>query len=164
MHLFHIFSASGNHYSTWLYNCYKHDSSWRILFVRKNKKSDKKSTDTWKSPCFHTVYLLLSPQALGDTFFNAVIQKSCYHTSGNEIQWVQLQSYFPEWSQYTLFLFIFSFKICLNTVDYHCPLKKPAHHKSIGLTYPQIRFCNNPLAPSSRHTRTGRKTHAHACM
>lgn len=56
------------------------------IFVRKDKRSDKKSTDTWNSPCLHTVYLLLFPQALCDTFYNAVIQKSCYHALGNEIQ------------------------------------------------------------------------------
>lgn len=32
---------------------------------------------------------------LGDTFYNAVIQKSCYHASGNGMRRERLQSYFP---------------------------------------------------------------------
>lgn len=62
-------------------------------------------------PKTHIVPILCSccppprpPQALGDTFCNAVIQKSCYHASGNEMQWELLQSYFLECSRYTLFV------------------------------------------------------------
>lgn len=39
---------------------------------------------------------------------------------------------------------------------------KPAHHKSIGLTYPQIRLCNNPtLLPRAWHRQAN--TYTHAC-
>lgn len=41
---------------------------------------------------------------------------------------------------------------------------KPAHHESIGLTYPQIHFCNNPpLLPWARHAEQANK-HIHACV
>lgn len=41
---------------------------------------------------------------------------------------------------------------------------KPAHHKSIGLTYPQIHFCSNPpLLPRARHTNQANK-YIHTCM
>lgn len=41
---------------------------------------------------------------------------------------------------------------------------KPAHHKSIGLSYPQIHFCNNPpLLPQVRYTKQSGK-HIHTCM
>ncbi len=104
------------------------------------------------------MYLLLSPQALGDTVFNAVIQKSCYHTSGNEIQWVQLQSYFP-WMQSVHLIFL---RFVLTQWIIIAPWK-PVHHRSIGLTYPQIHFCNNPRLLPHRHTEQAKNTHMHAC-
>lgn len=60
-------------------------------------------------------------------------------------------------------------KICLNTVDYHCPPENLRIAESTGLTYPQIRFGNNPpllsfRGPDTRSRNTQTHTYARACV
>ena len=101
-----------------------------------------------------------------DTSYNAVIQKSCYRASGNEIQWVQLQSYFPECHQYTLFFLRF----VLTQWIIIAPLKTCASQKAPGSHIPRyvsaIIHRSFPSAGQTHGAGTPKHIHTlvHACM